>query len=190
MPRRSKTPPIRPEKTPEGYAIGPKDTSFGQRVILVNPSDRDWTKHRFVLQIGEVSPTNLMIWANGLESAMEEAGSWIEDHAPGLFCDDQVVEEYKEAYAEAITEGKDEEEANDHALEAAEADTYQFDRCHYLNSDHWNIGLEDPTRSELDAYLYPPGIDWSREREKCDSGSPWSKCQPASRGPYGERLWF
>lgn len=173
---------IIPTHTPRGISIGPRNTSFGRSVVLVNPGDADWTKHRFVLWFGAVGTTRLMVWANGIEVALEECGDWIADHAPGLLCDEQV----KEAFEEALAEGACTDDAWEHALE----DTTPLDNGHYLLSYKWGIDLEDPTRAQLDAYLYPPDIIW-HERTHC-AGASFIQCYPtrypprASRAPCAE----
>ncbi len=111
-------------------------------IVAVNGSDRTWTRHRYILAFGAYGWTRLMVWANSLDDALEEAGDWIEEHAPGLFCDEQV----REAYEEALTEGKSEEEAQ----EEAEVDTTSV--CsgnHYLLSWEWMILAEDPSRAQV-----------------------------------------
>lgn len=122
-------------------------------MILVNPSDRDWTRHRYILWFGAYGDTNLMVWANGPESAFEECVGWIEDHAPGLLCNESVHEEWERA----VADGKSEDEAWD----IATADTTPADGGNYVASWEWGIALEDPSRQELDAFLFPPGIDWT-----------------------------
>ena len=120
--------------------------SYGSKIVLVNPSDRDWTRQRFVLWFGAYGSTNLMVWANSLDDALDECVDWIAEHAPGLLCDEQVAESYREALAA----GKSEEEA----MEEAEMDMTSAGNCsNYLASWEWGIALENPTREDLDAYL-------------------------------------
>lgn len=113
-----------------------------RKIVPVNSSDKDWKKHRFILAFGAYGDTLLMVWANSLDDALDEAVDWIADHAPGLLADDAV----KEAYEEAIREGKSEEAAQ----EAAEMDTVTAgNNGHYLHSWEWNIVAEDPTREQV-----------------------------------------
>ena len=136
------------------YQIGVLRDYFGRDVILVNPSDRDWTRHRYVLWFGGCGVTNLMIWANGLEDALDEAVDWIAEHAPGYLADESVHEEYNRL----IAEGKSEDEAR----EKAEADTTIAGNAgNYLHSWEWGLTLENPTRKELDEFLFPPGLTWT-----------------------------
>ena len=112
------------------------------KVTLVNPSDRDWTRHRFVLAFGAYGWTQCVVWANSLDDALDEAVDWIAEHAPGLLADDSVREEFERLVAEGATEGK--------AWEDATVDTTRAGNSgHYLLSCEWAIVAEDPTRSEM-----------------------------------------
>ncbi len=68
--------------------------SIDIEIIEVNPGDRDWTCHVYVLYFGAYGWTQLRVWANHLEDALDECIDWIVDNAPGLLADDQVAEEY------------------------------------------------------------------------------------------------
>jgi hypothetical protein len=115
-------------------------------VVLVNPSDRDYTKHRYVLAFGAHGWTVLVAWASHLEDALDECVDWIAEHAPGLLADEQVAE----AYREAIAEGHDEETAQ----ELATVDTTCAGNAgHYLLSWEWTIVCVDPSRAELKSIL-------------------------------------
>lgn len=173
-----KTKRIAPRMTERGFEIGPEGTSFGRTVTLVNPSEQSWRKQRYVLWFG-TAPRYLMVWANGLEDALENCASWVDDHAPGIFCDDAVAE----AYHDAIAEGLDEDDAR----ERAEMDTTSLDGCHYLNSDEWGIALSNPTRAQLDEFLYPSGLLW-KERECCKSFYQ-PRCFPVSREAQRAEMW-
>lgn len=118
----------------------------GLSIAIVNPNDRDWTRHRYVLAFGAYGWTRLLIWANSLDDALEEAGDWIEDHAPGLFCDEAVAD----AYAEARERGLSEEDAQ---AEAEQDTTSVCSGNHYLPSWEWSIVAEDPSRADIKAML-------------------------------------
>lgn len=111
------------------------------KIEIVNPGDKSWTKHRYILWFGVCGPTTLLVWANSLDDALEECGDWLHDHAPGHFCDEQVNEEYQAALAEGLSE--------EDAYERATEDTTTLDSGHYLPSWEWGILAEDPTRAEL-----------------------------------------
>ncbi len=113
-----------------------------RKIVAVNSSDKDWTKHRFVLAFGAYGDTMLLAWANSLDDALDEAVDWIEDHAPGLLADEAVADEYKRLKAE----GKSDEEA----MEEAEVDTTRAgNHGHYLHSWEWALVAEDPTREQM-----------------------------------------
>lgn len=111
-------------------------------LTILNPTDRDWANHRYILWFGACAPTQIMVWANSLDDALDEAVDWIAEHAPGLLADEQVKEEYKHA----IEAGKSEEEAQS----IAEIDTTcAGNNGHYLNSWAWDIVAEDPSRAQV-----------------------------------------
>lgn len=119
--------------------------------ILVNVesgnSKTRWSRQKtFVLCFGAYGDTHIMTSADNLEDALENAADWLENHAPGIFCDEAVTEEYNRAIAEGLTE--------EAAQNLAEVDTTSV--CsgnHYIASWEWGIVLEDPTRDQLKAYL-------------------------------------
>jgi hypothetical protein len=115
-------------------------------ITAINSSDKHFTSNRYILAFGAYGWTQLMVWANNLEDALDECVDWIAENAPGLLCDDEVAELYKEA----IAEGKSEEEAR----EESEMDTTVAGNCgHYLHSWEWNIVAENPTRQEIKQML-------------------------------------
>ena len=112
------------------------------RPVFINPRDAAWTSHRFVLAFGAYGWTVLIVHANHLEDALDEAIDWIAGNAPGLLADEQVAEEYNRA----IAEGKSEDEAQ----EIATVDTTCGGNAgHYLLSWEWGIVAEDPDRATI-----------------------------------------
>lgn len=109
------------------------------KITAVNGSDRGWTKHRYILSF---DGTVLMVWANSLNQALDEAVDWIADHAPGILADEAV----QEAYLEALASGMTEEEAQS---EAEMDTTCAGNNGHYLNSWEWGIVAEDPSRTQV-----------------------------------------
>lgn len=109
-------------------------------LIIVNPGERDWTRHRFILAFGAYADTSLMVWADSVDDALDECVDWIAEHAPGLLADEAVADEYQRG----IAEGLDEEAAQD----AATVDTTCAGNCgHYLHSWEWSVVSEDPSRA-------------------------------------------
>lgn len=116
------------------------------KIHAVNGSDSDWTSHRYVLAFGAYGSTRLMVWANGLEDALDECVDWIAEYRPGLLYDDEVAE----AYQEALDAGESEESA----LEMAEIDMIRAGNCsNYVASWEWCIVAEDPTRAQIKEML-------------------------------------
>jgi hypothetical protein len=114
-----------------------------RNVIPVNGVERQWAKNRYIFWFGAAGPIYLMAWGRGMEDALEACVDWLEDNAPGIFCDEMMKEEYDRA----IAEGKTEEEAT----EAAEIDVTVFGHSGYhgILSDEWGICMENPTRAEV-----------------------------------------
>lgn len=111
-------------------------------IVIVNPNDRSWTRGRYILGFGAFSPTYLMVWANSLDGALDEAIDWIVQFAPGYLCDEQVTEEYQAALAEGLSE--------EDAIERAEEDTTCGGNCgNRIVSDEWCIVAENPTRKDI-----------------------------------------
>lgn len=156
------------KRKPRKHRPGPHSRYIGQAPItLVNPGDRDYVESRFILWFGAAGGARLMVWANHLEDALEEAVDWIVDNAPGLLADDEVKEEYDRLRAE----GKDEEEA----MEGAEVDMTSCDGGHYLRSDDWGIVAEDPSREEvLEIEGRPP-------EKRARGADPLARKRPARR---------
>jgi len=160
---------IVPTKTDSSYRIGPPNTSFGCRVVLVNPGERDWKLHRYVLAFGACAPTYLMVWARGLQDGLEVAAEWLAEHAPG-----HVMAEYGEEHLALIREaaegvGVEFEDISDlddarrwEVQDAAEADLTRTESG-FLTSYEWSIVAEDPSREELVGLLYPAGIRWTSD---------------------------
>ena len=117
------------------------------RFIPVNSSDRHFVRHRYVLWFGTTGTQYLLVWANNLEGAIDEAVDWLVDNSPGHIVDDLVAEEYRRA----IAEGKDEETA----MDEAESDcTIAGNRGNYILSYEWGIQFEDPSRADLLGIIY------------------------------------
>ncbi len=158
--------------TPEKFngtrvRIGTPSSSFERCVELVNQDDRSWTRHRYVLWFGACAPTRLMVWANSLDDALEEAAEHLAEHAPGLVMK-EWGDEHKTLVAEACAErgitfpvGFEKMEDDDTSLvskweitDQAEADLTRTESG-FLTSYEWGIDLEDPTRAELEEFLFP-----------------------------------
>lgn len=180
---------IVPSRTERGVEIGPVDTSFGRRVTIINPSERDlpghnrygWrsSQHTFILAFGQVSATYLMVYADSLDDALDECIDWAVDHAPGLLCDDAVKEEFDRL----ISEGSSEEEA----WEEAEVDTSSGGSAgNHIGSGEWTLAAEDLTREELDAFLYDPSVKWREHTHCVDDHSGWLKCHR----PVLREAWY
>lgn len=131
-------------------------------LTIINPNDRNWTRHRYVLWFGACGPTHLMAYANSLDDALEECGEWLAKHAPGL-----IMAAWGEEHSALVKEACEEAGLTypppsdvcadmDHhyqdAQQSAESDL-TYTESGYLTSHEWGITLEDPTRSEIKAFI-------------------------------------
>lgn len=111
---------------------------------IINPTDSAFTANRYILSFGTYGCTNLLVWADHLQDALDECIDWLVDNAPGLLCDDAV----NEAYQEAIDLGETEERAQ----EIAEEDTTAGGNCgNHIMSDEWALHSENPNRATIKA---------------------------------------
>lgn len=130
------------------------------KLNVANPHDREYTRARFVLHFGAYGWTHVLVYADHLEDALDEAVDWLEEHAPGLLVS---REEERELLCEA---------AENHGLtmeqvEAAQAEgdysvwddatvdlTCAGNHGRYLASYEWGIVITNPNKAELIAHYH------------------------------------
>lgn len=114
------------------------------KLIAINGSYKSWTQRRYILAFGFHGRTRLLVWANGIEDALDECIDWLAEHQPGLLCDENVNEEYREALADGCGESE--------AWERATADTICGGNAgHHLLAWECRILAEDPDRATIKA---------------------------------------
>lgn len=146
------------EHVPGGIALG-EDFSFTRRVVMINPTERTYHDHAFVLWFGAYGWTRLHVYARNLEDALEECAAWLADHAPGHIIkmgSDEYQDLMKEACEELnlawpIPKDCDDYEPYWEAEESAMSDLTRTEDGWI--SEEWGIALEDPTIAELHAYI-------------------------------------
>lgn len=123
------------------------------RLTWVNQTsfDMDWT--RWVLRMGE---NRLVIYAESLEDALDEAIDWAVANAPGLIVDDEVREEYARLLKERLAEKGfpdesllSDQEKWDLEEEAADDTTQGGNASNRISSDSWYILAEGATVEQL-----------------------------------------
>lgn len=139
-------------------------------LTIINPSDRDYTSHCYVLSFGAYSCTHLMVYASSLDDALEECAEWLADNAPGHIMlkgngndkrdpelDVLMADACKEAgLAWPVPSSVEFNSADMQPYWDAEQDAYaDLTECErgYLTSHEWTIALEDPSRSEIKAFI-------------------------------------
>ncbi len=139
------------------------------KLIVVNPSEREYTDQRFVLSFGAYGTTHLLVWGH-LEDALEAAAEWLADNAPGHIMleghgNDERDPQLDELMREACSghgiafddidwtelDGDEQQRLWDIEQEAY-ADLTHTQRG-YLTSYEWCITLDNPSRSELKAFI-------------------------------------
>jgi hypothetical protein len=121
------------------------------KIIPINFSDRHWTSNRFILCFGAYGDTRLMVWANHLEDALDECVDWISENAPGLLCNEQVNEAYREWLDENAEDPSDpsEDEQNSAYEYSLEDVTTAGNAGDHILSYEWGIVAENPTREQI-----------------------------------------
>ena len=87
---------------------------------IANSGDVDSWDGLWLFQFGAYGSTNVYVWADGLESAFEEAVEWLDDNAPGLLTT-VGDEDYRNA-AEELGKEWDPSDPDEEVMQAAEAD--------------------------------------------------------------------
>lgn len=110
------------------------------RIVIVNPNDRNWTPHRYVLWFGAYGSTYLAVYAKGLDTALDIAVDYLAEHFPGFLATKEVNEEYTRLIATGMSE--------EQAMEGATADMTCAGNCgDYLPSWEWGIISENMPRA-------------------------------------------
>lgn len=142
---------------------GLNSSTGGRRVTMINPTCKRWHEHSYVLQFGAYGWTQLHVYADSLEDALEECAEWLADHAPGLIVKSDSAE-YNELMAEAcaernlpwpIPENAGPGFAYEPYHDAEDAAMTDHTRTEYgwIPSWEWGIALEDPTTEQLYAHI-------------------------------------
>lgn len=125
-------------------------------ITYINENDQSWAKHSYILWFGQVGSTYLMVYANGLQDALDEAIDWLVENAPGHIVDDEVNEEFarlqKDREAElgrSLDWTTDNDEMSKIAEEAEVDTTSGGNAGNRINSDEWGIVAEDPSKIEV-----------------------------------------
>lgn len=131
---------------------------MSKTINVANASDKSWSRNSFLLWFGACGPTRVLVYADGLDDALEIAADWLADNAPGhLVSNDEHDQLCKEACEDADLawpppndwcESKEYTEA----IESAEADL-TYTESGWITSYEWGICAENPTKHEL-IYAY------------------------------------
>lgn len=127
-------------------------------LVIINPTDRDYYTHRYVLSFGAYACTHLMVYASSLDDALEECAEWVTDNAPGHIMahdSDELVELFEEARAELFGDTQATELSDEQRWECEEQATADltYTESGYITSYEWTITLEDPSRAEIKAFI-------------------------------------
>lgn len=138
------------------------------KLIIVNPTEREYTDQRFVLSFGAYGCIHLMVWGH-LEDALEEAAKWLAENAPGHIMLKGNGADERDPYLDELLEETCKKKGlawpipNDawgtKAMEPywdAESEAYADlteTEDGYLTSYEWCITLDNPTRAEVKAFI-------------------------------------
>lgn len=142
-------------------AVGEPGSSFTREVVLLNPDQKRWYRHAYVLWFGGCGATYLHVYADSLDAAIEECAGWLADHAPGHIMK-EWSDEHKDlvkdacsdaeiAYNEDLFSGSIATEMYS-ILESAEADLTRTESG-FLTSYEWGLSLEDPDADALYTFI-------------------------------------
>lgn len=133
----------------------------GQQIYIVNPGDWHWNvvggyrpHHRggglWLFQFGAYGATWVAVWNASLEDALEEAGGWLADHAPGhltteeeLWKDKGLIEDAMEDVGVSGPFNELDEEDQYKVHESMTTDM-TYTESGYLNSWEWYVNELDP----------------------------------------------
>ena len=124
-----------------------------RKINVANASNKSWTRHRYILWFGACGATYVLVYANSLDDALEEAADWLADNAPGHLTTHSSGE-LKDLYTESLNdwrqehEGEPSEEDEWRIQEDATADL-TYTEAGWLTSYEWGISGEDLTPAEI-----------------------------------------
>ncbi len=122
-------------------------------LVIVNPTDKYWTRHRYVLWFGAVGSTFLLVWANSLDDALDEAVDWLAEHKPGYLATEEVRSEYERIRHESV-EDPSGTMTDEKAWDQATVDTTCAGNYgDFLHSWAWGCWCIDPTRADILQFL-------------------------------------
>lgn len=121
---------------------------------------KGWARHSYVLWFGSHAATNILVYADSLEDALEDAAQEIQERGwLGLFTEP----DYEDALEDLIRDGEIpagttmediktcgliDDQYSEKVLRAAETDL-TYTESGWIASWEWGIVAEDPTKEEL-----------------------------------------
>lgn len=127
--------------------------SATRKIHVANPSDKSWTRGRYLLWFGAHSATFVLAYANDLDSALEESAELLSREAPGLF----VEPDYEHAENRPCEYVCGSCNLCMRHAEDAEADLTHTESG-YLASWEWGIVLENPSREFIISFHRGGGL--------------------------------
>lgn len=127
-----------------------------RKINVINPRERTWTKRNVLFAFGACAPTYVLVYGNSLEDCLEDAASWLAEHAPG-----HIIAHDSDALRDLMGEACRDLGVNpaepgspdyDAAWEQATADL-TYTEAGYLTSYEWFIVGENMTPAKLRAFV-------------------------------------
>lgn len=80
-------------------------------LIKLNTEDSKYTRQRYIIQVGTNKPTNILVWANSLDTALDLCADWAVTNAPELLADVYVEAEYNRLLGTGMSDEEAREES-------------------------------------------------------------------------------
>lgn len=108
-------------------------------IHVANPSEKSWTRHNYLLWFGACGATYVLVYANGLEDALETAAEYcVEQEWYGLVTPHDQADDDDWAEWERVCNG--------------ESDGVTYTEAGFIVSWEWGIVGEDISKADLIAF--------------------------------------
>lgn len=141
-------------------AVGERNGWRTNEIVMLNPDQKRWYNHLYVLWFGGCGATYLHVYADSLDDALAECAEWLAEHAPGHIMkhgSEEHIDLIKDACKDAgVTYDPDMFSGSVATemykiLEKAEADL-TYTEAGFITSYEWGISFEDPDAATLYAF--------------------------------------
>ncbi len=118
------------------------------RIPVANPDNLSWAKGAFLFSFGAYGDTKVIVLENTLDDALETAGEWLAENAPGIFIEPDYESSAQELYGKPVDECDPDEQEK--IWEHAETDLTYTESGHIAS---WEWGVQDLDFTKVKALL-------------------------------------